>query len=141
MDLAASYSLLQADGVNLNQGSNAVHISTVLPGGGLVRRLHVQADSANGLLAPSVLRVRKSGDGGASWTTVGDLTVGSARGRGVPVYRTFDVSAAQIDPGEKVEVVDQTAGGGTSTGDVSLEVEYDPFNGANKPSDAVEVTS
>ena len=136
----AGYQRIEASGVNLNQGSNAVHLSTYLDGGGVIRRVGVVSEASQGLLAPSVLAVRYSTDGGANFTELGTLTPG-AQSRGVPVYRNFATSAAKLSPGTLVQLVDKTAGGGTSTGRVWLDVEREVFNGASIPSTAVAKTA
>lgn len=137
----AEYEIVEVAGANLNQGSNAVHVNTYLAGGGVVRRFGVVAEATQGILASSVLALRVSYDGGATFTELATLTPG-ATARGIPVVNTLSTkTAARLSPGALLQVVDKTAGGGTSTGRVWMEIQREPLNGTSAPSNLVEKTS
>lgn len=129
----------ETSAVDLNQGSNTVLASFYMPAGGYVRRLGVVSEAAAGLLAPSVLNVAYSTDGGATFTSIGTLTSG-ARARAVPVYRNLEVAAAVVPANSLVAIRAQTAAGGTSTGRVWAEVQEEPLAGTSIPTTAVRVT-
>lgn len=129
---------------NLNQAEDTVFIERYFPSGGRVRRYGVVGDTANGLLAANELRLRiapadapqtpvdvATDDGG----NVCSLDVASARSAGVLVYVDTLVT---VQPGETVIVASKVAAGGTSTGNVFLEFEEEPFAGPQVPSTAVE---
>ncbi|HEX5419250.1 MAG TPA: hypothetical protein VFY39_04555, partial [Gammaproteobacteria bacterium] len=92
MGFNAEYSIKEAAGADLNGAANTSLLSFYMPAGGILRRFGVVAEAAAGLLAPSVLKASYSTDGGQNFTDIGTLTVGSARARGVPVYRTLDIA-------------------------------------------------
>jgi hypothetical protein len=140
----AGYRREIANSVNLNQAEDTVLLERYFPSGGVVRRYGVVADAAEGLLAANELRLRiapatapqtpadvATDDGG----NVCSLDVVSNRVAGVLVYVDTQVT---VEPGETVIVASKVAAGGTSTGNVILEFQEEPFNGSAIPSTAVE---
>lgn len=142
--LYGGYKRETANSVNLNQAEDTILLKRYFPSGGVVRRYGVVADSANGLLAVNELRLRiapatapqtpadvATDDGG----NICSLDVASARSAGVPIYVNTQVT---VDPGETVIIASKVAAGGTSTGNVWLDFEEEPFNGSAIPTTAVE---
>lgn len=130
-----------ANNLNLNQGSDTVLATFFVARKAVVRRYGVVSEASQGLLAPSVLNLSYSSDGGANQTAYGSgstLAVGSARSRGVPVYRNV-TTRIEVPAGSTISVRAGTAAGGTSTGRVWIEYDEEPFNGAAIPSNAVAV--
>lgn len=144
MGFNAQYERTQVAGADLNSATDTVLLSRYFPSGGFIRRLSVVAETSNGLLAPSELRISVSTDGGANYTNVTNddgsaaiLDVASARARGVLVYKDLGITVA---PGSLVAVRVKAAAGGTSTARVILEHADEPWNGSSKLSTAVEGT-
>lgn len=140
----ANYAREWALSQNLNQAEDTVFIERYFPSGGRVRRYGVVGDASEGLLAANELRLRvapatapqtpvdvATDDGG----NICSLDVASARSAGVLVYVDLQLT---IEPGETVIVASKVAAGGTSTGNVFLEFEEQPFAGSSIPSTAVE---
>lgn len=141
--LHAAYERIVANSQNLNQAEDTVFIERYFPAGGFVRRYGVVGDASEGLLAVNELRLRKApatapqtpvdvtaDDAGVS----PDLDVASARSAGVLVYKTLGLTVA---PGETIIVASKVSAGATSTGNVFLEFEEEPFAGAAIPTTAV----
>ena len=144
MGFNAEYQRLVANSVDLDVAEDTVLLERYFPSGGVVRRYGVVADASEGLLAANELRLRvapatapqtpadvATDDGG----NVCSLDVVSARAAGVLVYVDLQLT---VEPGETVIVASKVAAGATSTGNVFLEFAEEPFNGAAKPSTAVE---
>lgn len=129
-----------ANNLNLNQGSNAVLASFFMPRKAVIRRYGVIAEAAQGLLAPGKLNLAVAVAGGASATEVPNSTLAhGARARGIAVYGNL-ASRVEVNAGEIVQVRADTAAGGASTGRVWIEVEDQPYNGANIPASVVKAT-
>ena len=129
-----------ANNLNLNQGSNTVLASFFAPRPMTVRRYGVIAEAAEGLLAPGKLNLAIAVAGGASATEVANSTMQpGARARGIAVYGNL-ASRVQLAAGEILQVRADTAAGGTSTGRVWIEVEDEPYVGANIPTSVVAAT-
>jgi len=128
-----------ANTLNLNQGSDTVLATFFFPRKATIRRYGIIAEAAEGLLAPSVLNLATVISGGATATAVGsgsNLTVGSARARGVPVYKDL-ASRVTVESGGLLQVRAGTAAGGTSTARAWVEYEEEPYSGGNIPTSAV----
>lgn len=127
----------QARAVNLNQAEDTVLLEVYAVKPFTVIRYSVMADSANGLLAANELRLRKTTAAGATADIADtDLDVVSNRAQGVIVYKTL-TTRVDVAAGETLIVASKVAAGGTSTGDVGLEVIEHPFSGSNIPAGSV----
>lgn len=127
----------QARAANLNQAEDTVLLEVYAVKPFTVVRYSVMADSANGLLAANELRLRKTTAAGVTADIDDtDLDVASNRAQGVIVYKTLD-ARVDVAAGETLIVASKVAAGGTSTGDIGLEVIEYPFSGSNIPSTAV----
>jgi len=123
-----------ANNLNLNQGSNTVLATFFFPRKCTILRYGVVAEAAEGLLSPCILNMATVIAGGATATEVSNsnLVVGSARARGVPVYKDL-ASRVEVAAGQLVQIRADTAAGGTSTGRVWIEYVPEAFNGSNIP--------
>lgn len=143
INLQAGYVREVAHSQNLNQAEDTVLLERYFPSGGVVRRYGVVADASEGLLAANELRLRvapasapqtpvdvATDDGG----NIVSLDVASNRSAGVPVYVDLRLT---VEPGETVIVASKVAAGGTSTGNVWLEFEENPWQAYTRPSTAV----
>lgn len=131
-----------AGAVNLNQAANTLLVSFYLLAGGYIRRLIVVAEAAAGLLAPGVLKLSYSLDGGATFVDVTGATLThGARARGIPVYRNFDLALARIPAGALVAVRVSTDSGGASTARLIVEVQPEPTQPVLLTAGTVAVTS
>lgn len=119
-----------AETVDLNQSSNTALLSFVAAKPIIIHRFGVVADSANGLLAATRLKMRETPietgtEADLSGTT---LNPDGSVSRGNGVWKMPD-SRIKVSAGDKVTVSVETAAGGTSTGLVFLEYEELPFAG------------
>lgn len=138
----AGYELREVAAANLNQAQNTVLHSFYLPGGGAVRRYGVVSEAAAGILAPTVLKLSYSVDGGANFTdlTTSTLTPG-ARARGVPVYRNLNAAVTQAIPANALVAVRvSTDSGGAGTARIWAEIENNVYQPANIPATAISVS-
>jgi hypothetical protein len=144
LNLIAGYERLISNSVNLNQAEDTVLLERYFPSGGFVRRYGVVGDASEGLLAANELRLRVAPATAPQTpadvaTDDGDnivsLDVASARAAGVMVYVDLGLT---ILPGETVIVASKVAAGATSTGNVFLEFQEEPFQVATTPTTAVE---
>ena len=116
---------------NLNQAANTALLTFTVTKPVEIRRFGVVADSANGLLAASVLKMRKlpAATGTAADVTGAVLTTGAVVARGFGIYRTLATRVTGV-PGDKFTVAVSTDAGGASTGEVFIEYEELPFAGS-----------
>lgn len=120
-----------AQAANFNQAANTVLHTLVANGPVVITGFGAVADSANGLLAASVLKLRKvpQATGTAADITGETLTVGAVVARGDGVFKRAS-SRIEIDAGDEVTLAVSTDAGAASTGDVWIEYEQQPFAGA-----------
>lgn len=138
--LLAGYRTEQLAAANLNQAANTVLLSFYTPAlGMLVRRIWLVAEAAAGILAPCVLKLSYSIDGGATFVDVTGATVTpGARARGILVYRNFTARYA-IPTGALVAIRVSTDSGGAGTARLGLDYEPQPFQPVNLPTTAIAV--
>lgn len=132
--------VVSATGANLNGAANTALLTYVASKPCRIQRFGVVANSANGLLAAMRLKMRKvpiKTGTAADLDGAGVLDPDGAKDRGVLVYKNAEESVF-IDAGDHVTVAVHTTAGGTSTGDVWLEVVELPFAGDLVPDDAVQ---
>lgn len=114
---------------NLNQAQNTVlHTYRVLKPV-RIHRFGVVADAAAGLLAPMDLKLRHiPGTTGTAADITGAVLNGAVKARGYGLVKTLETRVgADYEPGDEIVIAVETAAGGTSTGDVWLELEPLPF--------------
>lgn len=125
-----------AANANLNQAQNTALLTYIAMKPCVIQRFGVMANSANGLLAANELKVRVAPavTGTAADSAVGTLDVAANRTRGVIVYKDAE-ARVEVAAGDTITVCSEVAAGGTSTGDVFLEIQELSF--MDKPTTAV----
>lgn len=117
---------------NLNQAENTVLLTYVASKPCIVQRFGVVANASEGLLAAMRLKMRLdpiNGDAISDLSGMGTLNPGGAIAQGNGVYKNA-TDRVEVEAGDHITVAVDTAAGGTSTGDVFLEVEELPFAGS-----------
>ena len=121
-----------AAAANLNQAQNTVLLTYKAMRPVRLHRFGVVADAAAGLLAPMDLKLRLTPVAtGTAADITGAVLNGAVVARGSGLVKTLATREEILNIGDTVTVAVETAAGGTSTGDVFLEVEPLPFQVAN----------
>lgn len=123
--------VVTATAQNLNQAANTVLLTYVASKPCRLHRFGVVGDAAEGLLAAMRLKMRLVPiDTGVAedLAAAGTLNPGEAKARGLGVYKDAEDNEV-IDAGDTITVAIDTAAGGTSTGNVFLEIVELPFAG------------
>lgn len=118
---------------NLNQAQNTVLHTYRVFRPVIIRRFGVVADAAAGLLAPMDLKLRYiPGSTGTAADISGAVLNGAVKARGFGLVKTLETRVGDTYlPGDEIVIAVETAAGGTSTGDVFIEVEELPFQVAS----------
>lgn len=117
--------------VNLNGSENTALLTYVASKPCKLHRFGVVADASEGLLSAMRLKMRKipiTTGTAEDIDGAGVLDPDGAKDRGKGVYKDAEERVV-IDAGDSVTIAIDTAAGGTSTGNVFLEIEELPFAG------------
>jgi hypothetical protein len=137
LGLQAGYRIYEASS---DTNAAGVLVSGYLAGGSYVRRMGIVSEVAAGLLAPTVVKLSYSIDGGATFVDVTGATLTTGvRARGVYLYRNLDLLLARIPSGALVAMRTSTLAGAGNVARCILEIEPQPFSGSNIPTAAVQV--
>ena len=123
--------VVTATNQDLNGSANAALLTYVASKPCRLHRFGVVADADEGLLAAMRLKMRLTPVAtgtAADIDEAGVLNPGGAVARGLGVYKDAEESKV-IDAGDTITVAIDTAAGGTSTGNVFLEIVELPFAG------------
>lgn len=123
--------VVTATAQNLNQAANTVLLTYVASKPCKLHRIGVVGDAAAGLLAAMRLKTRLvpvATGTAADISGAGVLNPGEAKARGLGVYKDAEERVV-VDAGDTITVAVDTSAGGTSTGNVFLEIEELPFAG------------
>lgn len=142
MGFNAQYTVItSASNANFNGAADAVLVEKYLPAGGTVRRIGYVGMSATAPGTAFRVKLSYSTDGGATWTDASSFNTAAqnpSAARGQVVFKDAPSrAAATIPAGANVAVRVHTQGAASATGYAFLEVEDQPFNGANRPTNAI----
>lgn len=113
---------------NLNQAENTVLHTLRVMRPMRIHRFGVVADAAEGLLAASVLKLRKIPVGtGTAADITGAVLNSAVKTRGNGICKTLGTREDDFDIGDEVVIAVSTSAGAASTGDVFIEYEPLPF--------------
>ncbi len=130
-----------ANSLNFNQAANTVLHTFFFPRKVTLRRDGVVSEASEGLLSVGVLNLASVIAGGATATEISDsLLAHGVRVRGVGVYKELDAARVTLTAGMLLQVRVDVNSDATSTGRVWIEVEDEPFNGANIPTTYIEAS-
>jgi len=117
--------------VNLNQAQNTALVTFIAPSPVVITGFGAIADSANGLLAASVLKLRQAPAETGTAADISDetLTFGAAAGRGEGYFKRAS-ARIEVEAGDSIILASETAAGGTSTGNLWIEYEPQSFVGS-----------
>ncbi len=120
----------QALAADLNQAANTVLLTKVFEAPAVITGFGAIADSANGLLAAGVLKLRQvpQETGTAADISGETLTFGAAVARGLGYFKRAS-SRIEVEAGDEVTIAVSVDSGAASTADLWLEYEVQPFVG------------
>lgn len=123
--------VVYAANANLNQAENTVLLTFIAIRPVNLIRFGANANSANGILAATRLKLRETplSTGTAADISGSTLNPGALIARGNGVYKDLE-SRVEIDAGDTVTIAVSTDAGGASTADVWLEYQEEPFAGS-----------
>lgn len=121
----------QALNANLNQAQNTAVLTFTAPSPIIITGFGAMADSANGLLAAGVLKLRQAPAETGTPADISNetLTFGANASRGTGYFKRAS-SRLEVEAGDDVIVAIETDSGGASTADLFLEYEPLPFVGS-----------
>jgi len=116
----------------LNQAANTVLLTFTATAPAVITGFGAVADSANGLLAAGVLKLRSVplATGTAADISGETLTFGAVAARGNGYFKRAS-SRIEVQAGDEVTLAVSTDSGAASTADVWIEYEEQPFVGAD----------
>jgi len=117
-----------SNGANLNQAADTVLHTFTARNSCIIRRFGVAADSANGLLAASVLKLQTVPLAtGVAADVTGAVLNSAVVARGSGIVKSLD-SRLAVAAGDSVVIAVSVDAGAASTGDVWLEYSQEPWN-------------
>lgn len=144
MGFNAEYTVLDSGAAaDFNGAADAVLAAKALPAGGMVRRIGYVGNHATAPGTAFRIKASYTTDGGATWVdlfSTAALNPGPLRGQ-VVYAEPLSREEAQVPVGAIVAIRVAAQGASGATGHAYAEIEEQPFNGTNKPGNAVDATA
>lgn len=121
----------KANAANLNQAANTVLLTFTAAAPAVITGFGAVADSANGLLAAGILKLREvpQATGTAADITGETLTFAAVAARGFGYFKRAS-TRIEVEAGDEITLAVSTDSGAASTADVWIEYEDQSFVGS-----------
>lgn len=142
MGLNAQYTVVvSSSSANFNAAADTVLAEKFLPAGGVIRRIGYVGFSSTTPGTAFRIKASVSTNGGSSYTDLTNYNTAAqnpSAARGQIVFKDAPSRvAAEVSPGSNVAIRVHTQGAASATGYVFMEIEEQPFNTYNRPSNAI----